>query len=258
MCLIAFAYDAHPKYRLIMAANRDEFYGRPTAPAHFWEDHPKVLAGRDLEKMGTWMGVTKGGRFAAITNYRDPSEEMPDARSRGTLVSDYLTSNELPGEYLAKVKAEKDKYNGFNLILGDRSSIYYFSNQADTIQELSPGIYGLSNAALDTPWPKVTKSKKRLSECMSQESVSSDCLFDLLADDKRADDQILPETGVGTELERILSSVFIQTEGYGTRASTALMIDRDNHVFFKERSFSSGQQKPSDVAEYDFQLEDRA
>lgn len=253
MCLIVFAHNAHPQYRLIMAANRDESYKRPTAPAHFWQDHPQILAGRDLEKKGTWMGVTKNGRFAAITNYRNPSMEKSEARSRGTLVSDYLSANEHPETYLTKVKTDKNQYNGFNLIVGDRFSIYYFSNQADTIQKLSPGIYGLSNAALDTPWPKVTKSKKHLADCLAQDSLHPDCLFDLLSDEKQADDPSLPETGVGTELERVLSSVFIQTEGYGTRASTVLMMDQNNHVYFKERSFSSGQQHPHDV-EIDFEM----
>ncbi|HEX7065051.1 MAG TPA: NRDE family protein [Bacillales bacterium] len=237
MCLITFAYEAHPRYRLVMAANRDEFYKRPTEQAHFWGDHPGVLAGRDLEKMGTWMGVTKSGRFAAITNYRHPSAENKDAKSRGALVGDYLCGSEPPAEYMQMVQKNGRQYNGFNLIIGDMESIFYFSNCSSAVQRLGSGIYGLSNALLDTPWPKVEKSKRRLSDCLEQEEVTSDCLFDLLADTDQARDSALPDTGVSLEFERMLSPAFIESSNYGTRASTILMIGHNGEVFFKERSF---------------------
>lgn len=252
MCLIVFAYDTPPKYQLVLSANRDEFYKRPTAPAHFWEDHPDVLAGRDLEKMGTWMGVTKTGRFAAITNVRNSSSENADAKSRGELVSNYLCSTVAPNEYMKQVRNNAAQYNGFNLIVGDTASLYYVSNQNRSIKKLEPGIYGVSNATLDTPWPKVEKSKKRLTQCLTtKEEVNPDCLFDLLADDdKHPEDKLLPNTGIGLERERLLSSVFITSPDYGTRASTVLLIDRNGHVFFKERSFYPERKE----VEYDFQI----
>ncbi|HEU5139392.1 MAG TPA: NRDE family protein [Bacillales bacterium] len=245
MCLITFAYEAHPRYRLVMAANRDEFYKRPTEQAHFWKDHPDVLAGRDLEKMGTWMGVTKNGRFAAITNYRDPSAENKNAKSRGALVGDYLCGAEPPSDYMKRVQKFGDQYNGFNLIIGDRRGIYYFSNRGNGIQHLGSGLYGLSNALLDTPWPKVEKSKERLAGCLEQEEVNPDCLFDLLADTDQAGDSALPDTGVSLEFERMLSPAFIESRDYGTRASTLLLIDHDGGVFFKERSFYPERQDSS-------------
>ncbi|HET7616487.1 MAG TPA: NRDE family protein, partial [Bacillales bacterium] len=201
--MIAFAYDVHPKYRLVMASNRDEFYQRPTETAHFWNDHPDVLAGRDMEKMGTWMGVTKTGRFAAITNYRDTRSEKNLAKSRGGLVGDFLCGKQPPAEYMKKVQRNRADYNGFNLIVGNETGIYYFSNSGAQIERLNPGIYGLSNALLDTPWPKVEKSKKRLARCLDSKVIDPNCLFDLLADEDKAENAALPNTGVSLEWERL-------------------------------------------------------
>lgn len=237
MCLIAFAYRNHPNYHLVLVANRDEFYSRPTKQAHFWEDHPEVLAGRDLEKMGTWMGVTKSGRFAAITNYREPNVENGEARSRGELVANYLNGEQSPHNYMKVVEKQALQYNGFNLIVGNQQDCFYFSNRGNGISKLKPGIYGLSNALLDTPWPKVVKSKRRLAECLRKTRVEKACLFDLLSDSEQAAEKRLPETGVKMELERLLSSVFIKSKEYGTRASTALLIDTEGNVHFTERSF---------------------
>lgn len=241
MCLIVFAYDVHRNNRLVMAANRDEFYARPTAKARFWDDFPEVLAGRDLEKMGTWMGVTKTGRFAAVTNYRDPGGERPDAKSRGALVADFLKGSDSALAYMKQVEKNAQQYNGFNLIAGDAESLYYFSNRANEIQELKQGIYGMSNALLDTPWPKVEHSKQRLNKCLQADAIDRDCLLDLLADSEQAEDEALPDTGIGIEHERLLSSAFIKSPDYGTRASTLLLISRDGQVRFQERSFSPEQ-----------------
>ncbi|HET7656738.1 MAG TPA: NRDE family protein [Bacillales bacterium] len=245
MCLIVFAYRKHPVYRLVMAANRDEFYNRPTAPAHFWNDHPDVLAGRDLEKGGTWMGVTKTGRFAAVTNYRDPSSEKADARSRGELVGGYLSGNQSPHDYLKRIQERASSYNGFNLIVGNGDSCFYLSNYEGKIRELKPGIYGLSNALLDVPWPKVESSKQRLVECLDDDLVQTECLFDLLSDTEQAKDSNLPNTGIELDLERLLSSVLIKSRDYGTRSSTVMLIDKDLNVTFTERSLYPQQNEAS-------------
>lgn len=251
MCLMVLAYRVHPNYPLIVAANRDEFYKRPTARAHFWEDEPNVLAGRDLEKMGTWMGITRTGRFAAITNVRNPSNEREHARSRGKLVSDFLSGSQPPVAYMKAVRESAGQYNGFNLLAGDRTSLCYFSNQNESIRKLTPGIYGLSNAQLDTPWPKVEKSKQRLKQCLAKDQhVDADRLFQLLADSERAPDSALPDTGVSLDLERLLSSAFIESHDYGTRVSTVLLIDSNGCVSFKERSFYPDREDVS----YAFQL----
>ena len=167
MCLIVFAYNVHPSYRLILAANRDEFYERPSAPADFWEDQPHVLAGRDLKEGGTWLGVTKKGKFAAITNYRDPASWKNNAPSRGGLVSSYLCGNQSTGEYLDKISRQAQLYNGYNLIVGDRHEIFAYSNRGEK-QKLETGIYGLSNHLLNSSWPKVFRGKKLLKAALNK------------------------------------------------------------------------------------------
>lgn len=242
MCLIIFAYKSHPKYSLILAANRDEFYSRPTAIANFWEDAPQILAGRDLAAGGTWLGITKTGRFTAITNYRDPFAES-GIKSRGLLTKNFLEGQDLPENYLQKIEIEKNEYSGFNLLVGafgeEQKDMFYFSNRdAGGIKELSAGIYGLSNHLLDTDWHKVETSKKRFTSFIkNSEDFSSEDLFEILSDSSPAPEEKLPETGVGIEKERILSSPFIKTEIYGTRASTFLTIDYENQVNFVEKTF---------------------
>jgi uncharacterized protein with NRDE domain len=254
MCLILFSYNNHPEYRLIVVANRDEFYSRPTAPAAYWKDDSNIVGGRDLEKMGTWMGITKKGRFAAITNYRDPSFEMKNAKSRGELVSNYLGGNDSPMEYLNKAKYESDLYNGFNLLVGDLSSLLYFSNRNNEIVEVSQGVHGLSNHILDTPWPKVKKGKNALKKNIENEKIlNPNALLELLADSDQANESELPNTGVGLERERVLSPLFIKGLDYGTRSSTVLLIDHNNCVTFVERFFLKGQDEWQDVS-YQFEL----
>ncbi|MDE3839305.1 hypothetical protein C0966_08050 [Bacillus methanolicus] len=236
MCLILFAYRVHPDYPLILAANRDEFYERPTAPAAFWDDHPSVLAGRDLEKGGTWMGVTRTGRFAAITNYRAPGHDRSDAKSRGFLVSDFLTGTDKPKEYLEIVQQDRGLYNGFNLLVGDTESLYYYSPILNEISKVEPGIHGLSNAVLDTPWPKIKKGKEELTQAISNNIIDEALLLSILSDSEEAPEEELPDTGIGREWEKMLSPIFIKSSTYGTRASTILIIDNDNNIVFNEKS----------------------
>lgn len=252
MCLIAVAYCAHPIYRLVVAANRDEFHERPTAPATFWEDAPEVLAGRDLLGGGTWMGVTRGGRFAAVTNYRDPAHHRADAPTRGRLVSDFLRSRLSPDDYLAELSESGQRYNGFSLLFADEHQAYYYSNRAPQAQALGPGIYGLSNHLLDTPWPKVAGAKAALQECLAHEQVDADSLLALLDDRALVNDVALPDTGIGIVRERELSPIFINGGSYGTRASTALMLAEDGTARFVERSFDD-QSRALSTAEYEFQ-----
>lgn len=238
MCLILFAYKVHPDYKLIVAANRDEFYKRPTAPAQYWEDHPEILAGRDLEKMGTWMGITRNGRFAALTNYRNPHEVADGKRSRGELVANALLYEGNMKEYMGKLIETKEQYPGYNLLAGDIDELYYFSNIGGDLQKLEPGIYGISNHLLNTDWPKVIKGKERLSKLMngSQEGLIDE-LFTLLQTSDPAPDEQLPKTGVSLEMERMLSPLFISSEHYGTRSST-ILLSTNTEIQYVERAFT--------------------
>jgi len=240
MCLIIFALDAHPRYKLVLAANRDEFYARPTAPADFWTDAPQILAGRDLAAGGTWLGITTSGRFAALTNYRDPSAPTGE-KSRGDLTKNFLTGGETAQEFLRKIERGKNDYSGFNLLVGDfktsADELFYFSNRAGKLKKLARGIYGLSNHRLDTAWHKVEQSKARFTEILQTNGeISPAELLAILADRRLAPDEKLPETGVGVDRERILSPAFIETTGYGTRSSTLLLIERDGRVQFTEKT----------------------
>jgi uncharacterized protein with NRDE domain len=239
MCLILVAIDAHPKYKLVIAANRDEFYDRPTAPAAFWPDAPQLLAGRDLREGGTWIGVTRAGRIAAVTNYRDPESNKANAPSRGKLVSDFLLGQGHPFQYLEQLSRDANRYSGFNLLVGQRGEVYWYSNHGQEIRKLSPGIHGLSNHLLDTPWPKVKKGSEALGRVLAAEDPSADELFQLLIDHTTAPDECLPDTGVGLELERMLSPIFISSPGYGTRSSTVIMMDHSGTIAFTERSFGA-------------------
>ena len=254
MCLVFFDYNTHPAYRLIVAANRDEFYDRPTAPAVFWDDAPDLLAGRDLKEGGTWLGITRTGRMAALTNYRDPHSQKEDAPSRGMIISNFLRGREEPLDYLQRLAFSADRYNHFSLILGDRFHLYFFSSRGGILRSLSPGIYGLSNHLLNTRWPKVERGKKALEALLlNEERPSSEAIFDILKDKSRADDELLPDTGVGLEWERILSAIFIIGPGYGTRSSTVLMIDREDNATFVERVFDSEPDSP-ETTRYEFKI----
>lgn len=248
MCLILFAYNHHPGYPLVLAANRDEYYERPTAQTAFWDDYPDVLAGRDLVAGGTWLGLTRTGRFAALTNYRDPALTVKNPRSRGYLISDYLCGDLSPGDYMTMLSKQDAQFRGFNLLAGDRFSLWYYCNITGYPQRLSPGLYGLSNRFLDTPWPKVTRGKEKMAHCLQAETFDAENLFTLLGDDRPAHDSELPCTGVGLEWERILSPVFIRSATYGTRSSTALTIDHTGTVRFTERTYSPNGGHHQDLA----------
>jgi uncharacterized protein with NRDE domain len=239
MCLIVFAYRMHEEFKLIAAANRDEFYRRPTAAVHFWEDHPHVLAGRDLSKMGTWMGVTKEGRFAALTNYRDPQEQTEGKRSRGELVADFLAGNADPETYLQEAANKSGDYPGYNLLAGDADALYYYSNREGSVRCLEPGIYGVSNHLLDSDWPKVRHGKAGVVKIFNSGiGVDlTDRLFRLLRHADPAPDDLLPQTGVSLEWERLLSPIFIESEGYGTRSSTVLLMT-DETIEYTERVYA--------------------
>ncbi len=253
MCLIAFAYNVHPSYKLILAANRDEFYERASSAADFWKDHPQILAGRDLKYRGTWLGITKDGKFAAVTNYRDPSSLKSDAPSRGKLVSRYLTGNQKPDNYLKKVAPKADRYNRFNLLLGDDEDLFVFSSFGEK-HKLKPGIYGLSNHLLNSPWPKVLRSRRLMKAALDKKGdVLEEALFRLLADRHVPPDDKLPSTGVSLEWERVLSSVFIESPVYGTRSSTILLIGKNRRVRFVEKVFD-GQKEPWIVSQFSFAM----
>ncbi len=237
MCFIVFAYQVHPSYRFIAAANRDEYYKRPSSPVAFWEDAPQVLAGRDLKEGGTWMGITREGKFAAITNFRDPSVLKTNAPSRGKLVSNFLTGSESAASYIDKISRQAQKYNGFNLICGDHNKLFVYSNRGK-IEKLDPGIYGLSNHLLNSPWPKVIKGKRALSAALNKKGPDLEAaLFKILSDRKKAPDHKLPSTGVELEWERLLSSIFIKSPTYGTRSSSVLLIGKNQWVKLVEKVF---------------------
>jgi uncharacterized protein with NRDE domain len=256
MCLIAIAYQAYPDRPLVVAANRDEAYARPTSQANFWDDHPQVLAGRDLEAGGTWLGVDRGGRFAAITNFREIGGRNSDAPSRGHLVGDFLCGSMTAHDYVQSLAADAPRYNGFNLLLLDGNGLFYLSNRtapADAApKQLPPGVYGLSNHLLDTPWPKVVQAKQRFAKAIDA-GVPLENLMEVLGDREIAPDGSLPCTGVGTDRERLLSPIFIAAEHYGTRCSTLLEITAAKRARFIEHSFGP-EGVAGDGVEYRFDL----
>jgi uncharacterized protein with NRDE domain len=257
MCLILLAHRVHPEYPLVFAANRDEFYARATSPAAWWPDAPQVLAGRDLVAGGTWMGVTRSGRWAAVTNYRDLRTEPaePVGRlSRGELVSGFLRDGATVADYMDQVVARAGQFAGFNLLVGDGEHLGYVSNRGAASRMLGPGLYGLSNHLLDSPWPKVERGKIGLhSRIAAGTPLSPERLFEILFDAEPAPDAALPDTGVGPELERALSSSFIATPTYGTRSSTVLLVRRTGAAVFVERSYFP-QRGDWDEIRFDFDL----
>ncbi|MFI4938944.1 MAG: NRDE family protein [Burkholderiales bacterium] len=247
MCLIVFAWGVVPGTSLVLACNRDEFFERPAAPAAWWEDHPQVYAGRDLQGGGTWLGVTREGRFAALTNIRAPAEHKADAHSRGMLVADYLCGQSTPEAYIAElmqeISADPDRYNGFNLIVGTPDKLIWYNNRdrndARNGQLLAPGIYGLSNDRLDSPWPKVVRTKAQFASLLCQ-CAPQDAYFEMLTDTTRASDCRLPQTGVGIEWERVLSAVCIESPTYGTRVSSVVQVYPDRAPVLLERPIHQG------------------
>ena len=238
MCLILLAWHVHPEYPLIFAGNRDEAYDRPSAAADFWKNDPDIFGGCDLEKGGTWLGLNRSGRIAAVTNFRDGPARKPAPLSRGFLTAGFLRAPEDPDRYLRHIARKADQYGGFSLLVGDLQSLSYLSNRGGSVESLSAGVHGLSNHLLDTPWPKVKLGKQRVEALLAaDEKTLVDGLFQALADRSPAPDSELPDSGVGLQRERELSSAFIAGERYGTRASTVLLVSRGNEVVFVERAF---------------------
>jgi uncharacterized protein with NRDE domain len=249
MCLITFQWQPDADNRLILSANRDEFLHRPAQPLQPWPDAEGVYAGKDLSQGGSWLGIHKNGRFAALTNHRDMRSESPkNPISRGSLVLDFLTSDVSPLEYLEALEKNSDIYAGYNLLVADHRQLAYFSNKSDEAARiLPPGLYGLSNGLLDTPWPKVESAKQRLADWLEEKTEDQTALSRLLSSGIIANDSALPDTGIGLEMERILSSQKIITRNYGTRCSTGLMMSRNSihieEVSWRQDGTESGHQK---------------
>ncbi len=240
MCLIFIAHQAHSDYPLVVAANRDESHQRRTQAAQFWTDEPELLAGRDLEAQGTWMGVHRGsGRFAAITNYRGPSVNLTNPPSRGSLVSSFLRGSDRALDFLQRLSDQGSQYNGFSLLVHDGKTLASYCNREGQPQELSPGVYGLSNRVVNTPWPKVVSGRQELSTQLAEGPPNSQDLFAILTNRQPAADSELPETGIGKEREKQLSPRFILGDEYGTRSSTILIINQHGHAQFDERSYDT-------------------
>lgn len=254
MCLNVFSFNDHPKYKLIIAANRDEFYARKTAVAAYWKNDPNLLAGKDLEQGGTWLGITRTGRFSFITNYRDPKTFKANAPSRGALVSNYLTGTPSAEEYLKSLD-NIEQYNGFNLVAGDLNEVWYCSNISGEIKQIENGMHALSNAFLDTPWKKTVAAKDALKTVTAIENFSAEELLAMLQNDEKAADSELPSTGVPYEIEKLISSIFIKSETYGTVCSTVILIDNTNNVQFYEKT--TNPLKENKTVVFDFKVEER-
>jgi uncharacterized protein with NRDE domain len=241
MCLLVLAWRAHPRYRLVVAANRDEYHERAAAALGLWPPPHAILAGRDLRAGGTWLGLDRARRFGVVTNFRDLQPPKPGAPSRGELILQFLSSAATPGAFFATLAAQASAYSGFNLLLADQDSLWYGCNRATPFaRELPAGVYGLSNEFLDTPWPKLARVRTRFAQWLGQAEQSPAELFALLDDRERvADDALLPQTGLTREWERVLSAPFVQHPDYGTRSSTVLLLEPDARGYLAERRFDS-------------------
>ena len=259
MCLILFAYHIHPDYPLVLAANRDEYYRRPTRPLEFWPDAQDILAGRDLEAKGTWLGIARNGRLAALTNLRTTSVPLTDAPSRGDLVRGFLAGTDSPETYLRRIKTIGHRYNGFNLIVGNSRHLFYCSNQGTAFHRFIPGVYGISTCLLGTEWPKIVKGKASLSDRISGGTAPrAEDLFQILEDRAFPPDKDIPSTGLDRNWERTLSPLFIESGAYGTRSSSVILVGRTGRVTFAERTFRKGKSGSSvhETREFELEIED--
>jgi len=236
MCLILFSLGQSDDLPLVVIANRDEFYARPTRAAHWWEDHPDTFGGRDQQAQGTWMGVNRQGRFAAVTNVREPGSKQPASRSRGDLTREFLTGSESPQSFLERIEVRQEDFAGFNLLIGDRENLLAFSNRQPGVRKLSPGIYGISNGYFDESWPKLSSGKIALEQGLEQK-VDDRSLIQIMESEQTAIDALLPSTGVSLEKERFLSSRFIKSPDYGTRTTSLVKFSNKNAISFTEQSF---------------------
>ena len=247
MCLILFAFQQHADYPLIVIANRDEYYARPTRNAHWWDD-ADIFAGRDLEANGTWLGVNRRGHFAAVTNIREPSSMKAGKKSRGELTRNYLSTTQPADQYLQQLAPHDQDYAGFNLMLADRQGIWFYSNRDHGIKRIQPGIYGISNGSFDEPWPKLSSGKQELEALLSGDLDEQE-LMEILTDHRVAHDHELPSTGVPLDIERLLSSRFIRSPGYGTRACSVVLVDKHQRVAFREQNFSDAEHSDALIEE---------
>ena len=247
MCLVLFAYRRHADYPLILIANRDEYYARPTRDAHWWDD-AQVLAGRDLEAGGTWLGISRDGRLAAVTNVREPGGMRPGRISRGELTRAYLSGDEDPEAYLQRLAPHDRDYAGFNLLVGDRQGLWFYSNRDHGVRRIEPGVHGISNGAFDEPWPKLSSGKAELEQMLGGD-ISENALLEILTDHQVAPDHRLPSTGVSLDIERMLSSRFIRSPEYGTRACSVITMDRAGRVTFCEQNFRDAEHDGERVRE---------
>jgi len=241
MCIILFSYKQSARYQLVLAANRDEFYARPTRPLFCWDKGKGIIAGQDIEAGGTWLGVNKSGRFAALTNFREVQGQDKNFHSRGEIALEFLDSGGSKKKFTRMLVDTKDNYRGYNLIYGDNDGLHYYSNRIEVPVKdgiLGPGLYGLSNHLLNTEWPKVARGKKLLKTALAGGAVKAGALFKLLQDDYQPADYLLPTTGVNREWERKLAPIFISSEGYGTRSSAVVFIGLNGSVEFLERTYS--------------------
>ena len=257
MCVIAISFQQHPKFPLVIAANRDEFFKRPTRSINWWSEDPNLLAGKDLTANGTWAGFTRSGKFAAITNVREgPASANSASTSRGSLPLNYLQGELSPADYLQQLAANADQFEGFNLFVGDSSQLFYFSNRDNQIRQLGSGLYACSNGTLDSQWPKVEQLKTELSAAILAQEVDLQALFAALKNHSKADRARLPDTGVGLDWERLLSPIFIESPAYGTRVSTVVLIDHQGRVTFVERAYASNANgQPPVTRRFDFEIE---
>ncbi len=254
MCLIVFSYKQHNDYPFVLAANRDESYTRPTEKAHVWQTSPKILAGKDKKAGGTWLGISEKGRFAALTNHRQMDDIKEDTTSRGIIVKDFLLSKGNPREYLAELQRNGDNFNGFNLIAGTFDNLFYLSNKKEGIFKVQPGNHALSNAFLNTPWPKTVDSSRAFEKILNEGEPNEEQLFKLLLNDQRYPIEKLPYTGLPKDVEKAVSSIFIETDNYGTRSSTVVIVDQNRKVRFAERTFVPGTKKVDETVRKTFEL----
>ena len=240
MCLILFALNQHTEFPLVVIANRDEYYARPTRSAHWWQDSTGIFAGRDLQAQGTWMGINKKGRFAAVTNVREPGMLAPARLSRGNLPREFLAGDEAAETFIDHIKPEADDYAGFNLLIGDSAGLFFYSNRQAEVIEIPAGIHGISNGLFDEAWPKLDSGKQALATVLADDPNSHE-LMKILTDNTIAQDEHLPDTGVTLDFERMLSSRFIRSADYGTRASSVVKFDQQNNISFVEQNYTDAQ-----------------
>lgn len=237
MCLVLIAYRTHPRYPLVLAANRDEFHERPAQALHWWNDGIRMLAGRDLQAGGSWLGLDASGRLALVTNYRDPSLPRPAGTSRGALIGEFLGGRQEAAGFARAIALRAGQFSGFNLLAMDHEGLAYVtSHPQPEARVLPPGVYGLSNHQLDTPWPKLQRAREQFEQELASEYPQPTSLMHILSDRTVAADDEMPDTGIGLQWERLLSSAFIVSDGYGTRCSTAVLIGHDGLVTVEERS----------------------